>query len=144
MLIPKNISIECSIFVKKHKDKDKVAPEKYDLRAYTSFWGVRAGYLLYPRTAIATGDAAPIPNARKYYKKMEQHTDKDLLAKGVKKMGISLLLMFISPVIIHSSFKNQDHWLYIPILALGLIGAGFAIFMAFRGLKTIMDAIFQK
>ena len=75
---------------------------------------------------------------------MEQHTDKDLLAKGVKKMGISLLLMFISPVILHSAFKNQDHWLYIPVLIFGLCGAGFAIFMAFKGLKTIMDAIFKK
>ncbi len=74
----------------------------------------------------------------------EQHTDKDLLAKGVKKMGISALLMFFSPVIIHSAFKNQEHWLYIPVLIVGLIGAGFAIFMGFRGIKTIMDAIFQK
>lgn len=71
-------------------------------------------------------------------------TDKELLGKGIQCMAISLIFMFISPVIIHSAFKNQDHPLYIPILVLGIIGAGFAIFMAFKGLKTIMSSIFGK
>ncbi|WP_299220751.1 DUF6095 family protein [uncultured Aquimarina sp.] len=73
-----------------------------------------------------------------------KRTDKELLGKGVQRMAIALIFMFISPVIIHSAFKNQDHPYYIPILILGLIGAAFAIFMAFRGLKTIMDSIFGK
>ncbi|MDH7448226.1 DUF6095 family protein [Aquimarina sp. 2201CG14-23] len=73
-----------------------------------------------------------------------KRTDKELLGKGVQRMAIALIFMFISPVIIHSAFKNQDHPYYIPILILGLIGAAFAIFMAFRGLKTIMDSMFGK
>ncbi|TPN82072.1 DUF6095 family protein [Aquimarina algicola] len=71
-------------------------------------------------------------------------TDKNILGKGVQRMAIALIFMFISPVIIHSAFKNQDHPMYVPILILGLLGAGFAIFMAFRGLKTIMESIFGK
>lgn len=71
-------------------------------------------------------------------------TDKGLLGKGVQYIAISLIFMFISPVIIHSAFKNQDHPLYIPVLLLGIISAGFTIFMTFKGLKTIMNAIFGK
>lgn len=71
-------------------------------------------------------------------------TDKELLGKGVQRMAIALIFMFISPVIIHSAFKNQEHPLYIPILLLGIISASFAIFMAFRGLRTIMNSIFGK
>lgn len=73
-----------------------------------------------------------------------KETDKELLGKGVQRMAISLIFMFIGPVIIHSAFKNQDHPLYIPILILGLLAAGFAIFMGFRGIKTLMDAFFGR
>jgi len=71
-------------------------------------------------------------------------TDKELLGKGVQRMAIALIFMFISPVVIHSAFKNQDHPWYIPVLLLGLLGAAFAIFMGFKGIKTIMDSIFGK
>ncbi|GAA3517796.1 DUF6095 family protein [Aquimarina addita] len=71
-------------------------------------------------------------------------TDKKLLGKGVQYMAIALICMFISPVVLHSSFKNQDHPYYIPVLIVGLVIGGFAIFMAFRGLKTMMDAFFGK
>ncbi len=71
-------------------------------------------------------------------------TNKELLGKGVQRMAIALIFMFISPVVIHSAFKNRDHSLYIPILILGIIGAIFAIFMAFRGIRTIMDSLFGR
>ena len=73
-----------------------------------------------------------------------KRTNKELLGKGIQKMALAIISMFISPVIIHSAFNNQDHPLYIPILILGLLGACFAIFMAFRGIKTIMDSFFGK
>lgn len=73
-----------------------------------------------------------------------KRTNKELLGKGVQRMAIALIFMFISPVIIHSAFKNQDHPLYIPILILGLAGAGYAIFMAFKGIRTIMNSMFGK
>jgi hypothetical protein len=71
-------------------------------------------------------------------------TNKELLGKGVQRMAIALIFMFISPAIIHSAFKNQDHPLYIPVLILGIISAGFTIFMAFRGIRTIMESMFGK
>lgn len=73
-----------------------------------------------------------------------QKTNKDLLAKGVQRMAIALIFMFISPVIIHSAFKNQEHAMYIPILCLGIVGAIFAISMGFIGIKIMMDAFFGK
>ncbi|MFL1896452.1 DUF6095 family protein [Aquimarina sp. 2-A2] len=73
-----------------------------------------------------------------------QKTNKDLLAKGVQRMAIALIFMFIGPVIIHSAFKNQDHTMYIPILCLGIAGAIFAITMGFIGIKIMMDAFFGK
>ncbi len=73
-----------------------------------------------------------------------RRTDRELLGKGVQRMAIALIFMFISPVIIHSAFKNQNHQLYIPVLVLGIISAGFAIFMTFRGIRTIMNSLFGK
>jgi len=71
-------------------------------------------------------------------------TDKALLGKGIQQMAIALIFMFMSPVIIHSAFKNQSHPYYIYVLSTGIIGAIFSIYMAFRGLKIMMDAIFGK
>lgn len=68
--------------------------------------------------------------------------NKEVLAKGVRYMAIAFLCMFISPVVIHSAFKNQDHTLYVPILLLGFLGATFAVYMGFKGIKTIMKSLF--
>ena len=35
------------------------------------------------------------------------------LKKGLLKMGIFILLCFISPVIIYQAFKNQDHQFFL-------------------------------
>jgi len=76
--------------------------------------------------------------------KENKRTDKALLAKGVQRMAQSLIFIAISPVIIHSAFKNKEHSMYIPILIIGICGAIFAIFKIFQGIKTIMDALFEK
>lgn len=73
-----------------------------------------------------------------------KRTNKILLAKGVKRIAIAVLFMFISPVILHSAFQNKGHTLYIPIVIIGAIGAVFAIIMAFLGLNTILKSMFDK
>ncbi len=70
-------------------------------------------------------------------------TDRDVLAKGLKIMGISLGLMFLGPTFIYIAFSNQEKPLYIPILIVGIIVCILAIYLAFRGLKTIMDSMFN-
>ncbi len=70
-------------------------------------------------------------------------TNKTVLVKGLKYMGWALPLFFIGPTIIHSSFKNQNHPLYIPVLGLGIIFCLLAIIMVVMGLKTIIKSLFE-
>lgn len=74
----------------------------------------------------------------------ENKTDKDLLFKGLQKMGICLVLMFLGPTFIHIAFSNREKPLYIPILILGILLCITAIYFAFKGLNTIMDSMFKK
>ncbi|WP_046745391.1 DUF6095 family protein [Kordia zhangzhouensis] len=73
---------------------------------------------------------------------MTKKTDKELLSKGLRFMFGSLLCMFAGPTVIHSAFKNQQHPLYMPVLIIGLLIAAAAIFLAFKGIRKIMDSIF--
>jgi hypothetical protein len=68
-------------------------------------------------------------------------TDKKILAKGLKYMGGALPMFFIGPVVIHSSFKNQGHPFFIPILGVGIIMCFAAIFLVAKGLRTIMSSL---
>lgn len=71
------------------------------------------------------------------------HTNKEKLAKGVKLMGGTLLLMVTAPIILNSSFKNQEHPMFVPILVLGIILFIAAIYFGFRGIKMLMKALFN-
>lgn len=70
-------------------------------------------------------------------------TNKEVLFKGVKIMGGTLFLMILAPLILNSSFKNQDHALFIPILGIGIICLFAAIYFGFKGIKTLMKALFN-
>jgi hypothetical protein len=75
---------------------------------------------------------------------MEQNrTNKDLLVKGLQKMGISLICMFLGPTLLYIAFSNQEKPLYLPILIVAILICGLAIYFAFKGLKTIMDSLFK-
>ena len=74
---------------------------------------------------------------------MTKRTNKDVLAKGLKLMAGSLFCMFAGPTILHSAFKNQLHPYYIPVLIVGLLISAVAIFLAFKGLRKIMDSMFK-
>jgi len=73
-----------------------------------------------------------------------KRTNKDLLYAGIKKMGISLALMFLGPTLIYVAFSNQEKPLYIPILIIGILLCCTAVYIAFKGLNTIMDSMFKK
>jgi len=72
-----------------------------------------------------------------------KHTDKNLLGKGLKFMAGALPLIIIGPVVLFSSFKNQDHPWFIPILIIGLLALFGAIFLLFKGIGIIMKALFD-
>ncbi len=71
-------------------------------------------------------------------------TDKVLLVKGLKRLAITVMLMFTGPVVLYQAFKNQDHPFYIPVLVIGALIALGAIVMGFLGIKTLVDALFGK
>lgn len=71
-------------------------------------------------------------------------TDKVLLVKGLKFLGLTAFVMFVAPVIIYQAFKNQDHPFYIPVLVIGLILAVTAIALGFYAIKLLVDSLFGK
>ena len=71
------------------------------------------------------------------------HTNKEKLAKGVKLMGGTLLLLVTAPIILNSSFKNQNHPMFIPILGIGIILFIAAIYFGFKGIRMLMKALFN-
>lgn len=72
-----------------------------------------------------------------------KHTNKELLMKGLKFLAGALPLSFIGPVVLYSTFKNQDHPWFIPILILALLTMAAAIFFMFKGISTVMKAMFD-
>ena len=72
------------------------------------------------------------------------NTDKELLGKGLKYMGIALVLMFTGPTLLYIVFGDRESSTYIPLLIIGIIICIAAIIVSFKGIQTIMDSIFQK
>lgn len=72
-----------------------------------------------------------------------KHTNKGLLLKGLKFLAGALPLSFIGPVVLFSSFKNQEHDWFIPILLFALIAMAAAVYLMFKGINTVMKALFE-
>jgi hypothetical protein len=71
-------------------------------------------------------------------------TDKNMLYKGLNKMGLSLICMFVGPTLLYFAFSNTQKSMYSLILILGGIISILAIYFAFKGIMTIMDSMFKK
>lgn len=74
---------------------------------------------------------------------MTKRTNKEVLVKGLKYLAGALPLIIIGPTVIFSAFNNQGHPLYIPILILGIAACIVAIFLMFKGIGTVMKAMFD-
>jgi hypothetical protein len=70
-------------------------------------------------------------------------TNKEILVKGIKYIGWALPLFFIGPSIIYNSFMNKHTAWHYLVLAMGLIACFFAIYFTFKGLKTILNSMFN-
>ncbi|MEN1783918.1 MAG: DUF6095 family protein [Bacteroidota bacterium] len=71
-------------------------------------------------------------------------TNKDLLVKGIKSFLYTTLAMFTAPVILYQAFKNTDKPLFIPVLIIGLLLSALAIYLGFRSVGIVMEAVFGK
>ncbi|MUP47032.1 hypothetical protein E0K83_14900 [Gramella sp. BOM4] len=72
-----------------------------------------------------------------------KHTNKKVLTTGLKYLAGALPLVMIGPSVLFSAFNNQDKSLFIPILLLGVVASGTAIFLMFKGILTIIKALFD-
>ena len=72
-----------------------------------------------------------------------KRTNKDVLIKGLKKMGLSLVFMFTGPTLFYIATTNKDKSLYIPLLIISICLCLAAGIIAFKGLQTIMDSMFE-
>jgi len=73
-----------------------------------------------------------------------KRTNKEILIKGLKKMAISLIMMFAGPILFYIATTNKEKPLYVPILVISLLICAGAVFLAFKGLQTIMNSMFDK
>lgn len=71
-------------------------------------------------------------------------TNKKVLSRGIRYLAMALPMLFLGPVIIHSSFKNQDNPLFYPVLGFGILVCLTAMWFMFLGLKTVTNSIFDK
>jgi len=58
-------------------------------------------------------------------------------------MGLTLVLLFLGPFLLHAGLSNPDKPLYIPLVVAGIVLCGLAIYMGFKGIRIIMDSIFK-
>ncbi|MBN9283023.1 MULTISPECIES: DUF6095 family protein [Flavobacterium] len=72
------------------------------------------------------------------------HTNKKVLSRGIRYLAGALPLLFLGPVIINSSFKNQNNPLFYPVLGLGILVCITAMWFMFLGLRTITSSMFDK
>ena len=73
----------------------------------------------------------------------KEHTDVELLRKGVKYLAIALPLLFLSPVIITMGFKLINKNGSFLLLILGIILAIFTILLVTQGIRVILKALFD-
>ena len=73
-----------------------------------------------------------------------RRTDKELLAKGLKSFGYTFVCMLLGPGLFYEAIKNDDNPLFVPVLILGVLFAILAIYLGFRSVNIVMDAVFGK
>ncbi len=70
-------------------------------------------------------------------------TNRKLLLKGIKYLSGCLPLMAIGPIVINSSFKNEESPYYPYVLSIGILFCGIAIYLGFKGINIIMKSLFN-
>ena len=74
---------------------------------------------------------------------MTKRTNKEILGKGIRYLAAALPTIFIGPSILYSAFHNKEHPLYVAVLILGIVFCALAIFLIFKGISTLMKALFD-
>ena len=72
-----------------------------------------------------------------------KRTNKPLFVKGLKTMGLTLVTLFIGPVLLHIGLANDEKSLYIPLVITGVLISMLSIYLGFKGVRIILDSIFK-
>ena len=72
-----------------------------------------------------------------------KRTNKPLFVKGLKTMGVTLVTIFIGPVLLHIGLANDEKSLYIPLVITGVLISMVSIYLGFKGVRIILDSIFK-
>ena len=72
----------------------------------------------------------------------KDHTDFDILKKGLKYLAFALPLLFLAPYLLTLSFLNKETYIFYLFLVVGIIAGAGAIYLCFKGINTIMKSIF--
>lgn len=70
-------------------------------------------------------------------------TNKKILGRGIKYLSYALPFMGIGPIAIFNAFQNKEHPFFIPVLGLGIIICASAVFLAFKGINTVVKSLFE-
>jgi hypothetical protein len=68
---------------------------------------------------------------------------KNKITKGVKIIACALPLMILGPVILTIGFRALNDGIYVWVILGALLIFG-AIIIAFKGIKTILNGLFEK
>lgn len=66
-----------------------------------------------------------------------------VFAKGIKFLTIALPLLFIGPSVIYNAFMNKNNVWHYLVLAIGILVCIAAVYFIFKGLKIIVDGLFD-
>jgi Family of unknown function (DUF6095) len=72
------------------------------------------------------------------------HTNKEILTKGLQYLAWALPLFFIGPSLIYNAFQNKENSWHYVVLFVGIVACTLSILLTFKGLKTILNSIFNK
>ena len=70
-------------------------------------------------------------------------TNRELLGKGVKYLFGALPLMFIGPSVMYNAFMNKNNPGYYVVLIIGCSICILSVFLAFKGIRIITNALFD-
>jgi len=70
-------------------------------------------------------------------------TDKKILLKGVRFLAFALPMLFVGPLVIQSSFRNQNNSFFFVVLFLGILCCAFGMYCIFKGITTMVKSFFN-
>jgi len=72
-----------------------------------------------------------------------KRTNKEVLAEGLKKLGIALILLFSGPTLLHIVLTNKEKPFFIPLFIIAIIICALAVYFIFKGIKTLISSLFD-